>query len=247
MLSSDLIKPLGLNEKQAKTYVALLQLGTASVADIAQKAELKRPTTYLCLDDLKKLGYVTQSSIHGALAYSAEPPATLLESLADKQKGLSAILPHLESIYRQKTGRPTVKFYQGIDEMMKVYKELYKAPEIYFWGSVSFIKKELPVAISEFEHIVKTNKPVVYDLLWGDTTDRAYAQRIKKMGNPNYHIRYLPKGMRFFVDCSITGDTVQLFSYTPEHIVVVIESKNFSQSLRTLHQLAWQAAVPVLN
>ena len=45
---------LGLNEKQAKVYLALLQLGQAGVTAVAEKAGTKRPTTYLILEELRQ-------------------------------------------------------------------------------------------------------------------------------------------------------------------------------------------------
>lgn len=46
------LRELGLTDKEAELYLASLSLGTASIAGLAKKAELKRPTTYLIVDTL---------------------------------------------------------------------------------------------------------------------------------------------------------------------------------------------------
>ena len=51
------LQNVGLDEKTAKVYMAVLALGTSSVKTIAEKAELKRPTVYLHLDELMQKGY----------------------------------------------------------------------------------------------------------------------------------------------------------------------------------------------
>ena len=50
----EVLNKTGLHEKEAKVYLALLELGTADVSDIAAKAGVKRPTSYLVLDELKE-------------------------------------------------------------------------------------------------------------------------------------------------------------------------------------------------
>ena len=48
----------GLSEKETHVYLAALSLGAASVARIAQRANEKRPTTYLVLEDLMRKNLV---------------------------------------------------------------------------------------------------------------------------------------------------------------------------------------------
>lgn len=41
---APILQSIGLTEKEAKVYAAILELGTATILKISQKAELKRPT-----------------------------------------------------------------------------------------------------------------------------------------------------------------------------------------------------------
>jgi predicted DNA-binding transcriptional regulator len=56
----ETLEKLGLNEKEAKVYLALLELGQDTVQNIAQRASITRPTTYNILDALVKKGLTTQ-------------------------------------------------------------------------------------------------------------------------------------------------------------------------------------------
>ena len=52
----EIIKNLGLTTKAAKIYLAALELGEASVQQLAQKSRIKRTTLYYILDELVEAG-----------------------------------------------------------------------------------------------------------------------------------------------------------------------------------------------
>lgn len=54
------LESLGLNEKEAKVYTALLQLGRVSAYSVSEKSGLKKPTTYVVLGELVKKGLVSK-------------------------------------------------------------------------------------------------------------------------------------------------------------------------------------------
>ena len=60
MNTSESLSILGLNEKQAAIYIALLQIGRSSAYAIADKALIKRPTTYVILGELIEKGLVSR-------------------------------------------------------------------------------------------------------------------------------------------------------------------------------------------
>ena len=48
------LKKLNFSDKEARVYLALLELGEAPVQKIAEKAKVNRATTYVILESLKK-------------------------------------------------------------------------------------------------------------------------------------------------------------------------------------------------
>ena len=59
--------------RQARVYVALLRLGGATPAQIAQQAEVKRPTAYEALEDLCARGLATRAVVGRRRSYTAAP------------------------------------------------------------------------------------------------------------------------------------------------------------------------------
>ena len=64
MYLTPFLKNLGLNDKEANIYLALLQLGKSTATKIAKKSGLKRPTTYVIIEQLIDKGFVQKLVNH---------------------------------------------------------------------------------------------------------------------------------------------------------------------------------------
>lgn len=122
MLASQL-KKLGFSDGEAKTYLATLELGEASVARIAEKAGLERTTVYLFLDSLRKRGLITHSKRNKRSVYSAENPKKLRAEVEEKGKFIEALLPELLSITNTLENKPTVRFFDSREGIYDIYRE----------------------------------------------------------------------------------------------------------------------------
>jgi sugar-specific transcriptional regulator TrmB len=56
--STKTLTDFGLNRSQAKSYLTLLEIGLASVKEVAKNSNVARPDTYRALADLQELGLV---------------------------------------------------------------------------------------------------------------------------------------------------------------------------------------------
>src|SRR5436190_1515134 len=70
---------LGLTDKEASVYVALLGLGRSTASQIARRAGVNRATSYVILDTLIAKGLVTISGKEPKQEYLAESPDKLPE------------------------------------------------------------------------------------------------------------------------------------------------------------------------
>ena len=85
MLERDL-QEIGLNEKEAKVYLAALELGQSVVQDIAKKAGVNRATTYFVIEGLMKMGLM--SSFHkGKKQYFVAADPDRLIRVVEQEKG----------------------------------------------------------------------------------------------------------------------------------------------------------------
>ena len=54
------LEEIGLSEKEAKIYLALLQVDSALISDLAEKTKINRTTVYPVLESLAKKGLVSE-------------------------------------------------------------------------------------------------------------------------------------------------------------------------------------------
>jgi sugar-specific transcriptional regulator TrmB len=93
------LQELGLNEKEAMVYLALLSLGEASVSEVAQEAKIKRPTAYLILSSLEEKGLVKINTLLKKTNYLALSPQNLAVQLKRNTDLVKDILPQLLATY----------------------------------------------------------------------------------------------------------------------------------------------------
>lgn len=237
---NEVLTRLGLDGKQASVYLALLELGNASVLSIAKKAGLKRPTTYLVLDSLEDRGLVSQVPQHKKTLYSAEAPEKLFADLIKKQELLKRFMPNLEALHNQKKEKPKVQLFQGKDGVMGVYEKIYATGEVCFFATLGDLDRVLPGVTKEVARRSRVGALKVREILTGTKEDREFAKTVKL--GAYYQMRFAPEGKPFLTDNAIFGNSVAFFSFNIELFAVVITSKEIATSLRTLFEMAWEVA-----
>src|SRR3989338_7637729 len=125
------LQHLGLSEKEARVYIASLELGADTAQHIAQKATINRATTYVQIELLKKKGLMSEFEKGKKTFYTAESPERLaglinaMEKQVDlKRTEMARILPNLQDLFLGAGYRAKVRFFEGI-EGMKALREEY--------------------------------------------------------------------------------------------------------------------------
>lgn len=77
MLNYKQLMEFGLDDKEAKIYLAILELGGESVLQIAKKAKLNRVSTYEALKSLSKMGLISSFTKGKRVHYGAADPDRL--------------------------------------------------------------------------------------------------------------------------------------------------------------------------
>jgi len=122
MATSQDLQSLGLTEKQAWVYFALLESGISSAPALAKKAGIKRPTTYLILDELIGLGIVAPIPRSGKKLYRALHPDNLLDQKKRDLRRVEKIIPEIEALMRESGTRdkPHVMFFEGVEGIKEI-------------------------------------------------------------------------------------------------------------------------------
>lgn len=246
MVEENVLQELGLSEKQAKIYLACLELGTSSVQKIAKKAEIKRPTAYLVLESLIERGLVSEIRKATTTLYSSEEPKKILANLRQKIKDFEEILPVFEAKFTRKE-KPKITFYEGKKALWDIYlHKIFPAQIIYFYGtSIKKLNEKFPELLNTWEKNwwpkkEKDPKSKVLEIVSNEAEDIKYAQSAKS----KREIRVLPKDKKFLADSAIADNKVFIFSL--DHLFcVIIESEDIAKSYMALVEMVWQAAEKV--
>lgn len=239
----ELLKQLGLNEKETKVYLALLELGSATVQEVADRAGVKRTSIYNFLEELKKLGLVSVIQEKHKTILIAEDPNILqerarekLEEAKDYTRKIDSVLPELLGLFSLPGDKPRVKFYKGIDGIKKVYDDtLLTAETIY--------------AFADFEKLMTTMDP---DYMWKYADKRAEKkiefwgiikkgywaeEAIKKSKGQKRRLKILD--VNFDTEINIYGNKVALISFRKPYSGVIVEDRAIAQTLREIWKVMW--------
>jgi len=239
----QLVKQLeasGLSEKEAALYVATLSLGIASIADIARRAGIKRPTAYLVIETLIQKKLLAQIPHGKKIHYKAESPETLLADLTTKRENTARAMPDLLTLFRQSSVVPKIRFYEGKQGLFHMYEEIFRSNEI--WGIFSPEKYARVITEDEQRHFMRLldrQGGIIHDLCEDTPATRRFLGTPYRKGLSED--RLLPKGMKVATDILVYSHTVAIVSL--ETLVgVVIEDKAIAQTQKMFIEELWHKA-----
>lgn len=236
------LETLGLNGRQAKVYLALLQMGSAGAIEIAKFTRFKHPTVYDVLDALKEKRLITESLVGGRKLFSAEDPARLKLIENERQRTLDALFPDLQALYQNGTSRPRVRVYTGNEGLKIVDNELLevKSKEYFYFGGV----REMLQNSSE-EHLTGYYRKRLERGIWSNAIRiRGPEPELEYMQSGERHlrrVRYLPRPIFDNVaGLYIYDHNVAVISALKESYAMIIESRELSVLLKNIWQCIWE-------
>lgn len=237
-LEQDLVE-YGLTFKQAKVYLAALQLGTASVQDIAAAAKTERTNAYDAVEALIAKRLMSATSEGKKRLYLAEPPQVLKKLLAEKQDHLSHILPELESLYNVSETKPRIRFYPGVEGYRSVYEDTLSCHSKLLFGIYSV--KDITEVLG-----VRYVDEMVERRVRAGITLRIIRSREKEMGiypsrlSEMREVKMAPEGMIFPIVTFVYDNKVIYLSSKKETFGLIMESPDIAQAHKNYFDALWQ-------
>ena len=239
MNAEDALKNFGLNEKEIKIYLALLEIGISKVNNISEKADIMRETAYGILKSLKEKGLVSHVIKSGVMYYSAAEPEKLIQILKDKEKNINEILPQLKEFKKFIYKKAKVEFYEGSEGVKTVYREIIKEPhkEIYSFLNLNIFSRLLPY----FAHQISTERKEKRIKSLALVDDSPEAKEVTQRDKKEYRetrISKIVKDMKAGV--YVFGNSIAFFSFSQkEPVAVVIENEDIAKSMELIFKHFW--------
>ncbi|MBI2047772.1 MAG: hypothetical protein HYT27_01400 [Parcubacteria group bacterium] len=233
------LQSLGLSEKEAAIYVALVEIGEGGPGRIAIKSKVKRPTVYLLLEELRKKGLVSKIPYPNKQIFSAKDPRELIAENEARLMAAKLIIPQLMALTNAMY-KPRIMFYEdmeGVRELLWYGLEKMKGKELVgFYGHAAHIPKKLLELALEYNEHFKT-----LDVkLRGIVPEHPSNEQFRKVdAEYNRTVKIVPLEA-YDAEMSIDiGDTfVKILSF--EHVQgVIIENKHIAQVMKQVFEMVW--------
>lgn len=242
MEKEDILKNLGLSDKEAKTYLAVLQLGSSTIKPIADKAGIKRTSVYNFIDHLVNTGLISQTKIRSRMHYSAQPPARLLELQKESLSAVENALPEFSALFNTSRKKVRVQYFDGPGQMQKiVWEEARCIKETrYIWTG-----RDVLEMIGGPKFMMEVDRQRIQNGIFIKTIrfrEKEAPYPYSSAGTKYLRqLRYAPKGIDIPMTMGIydTGK-VGFLSTKHEGFGILIESQEFMQTMTIFHQLLWE-------
>jgi DNA-binding MarR family transcriptional regulator len=243
------LKKLNLSDKEARVYLALLELGPSSPYKIAKHSRLKRPTAYVIAEELVEKGLIVQMTGEKQRMYIAKSPETYVEEVERRVKDARRIVPELLALQRKKSEKPNVLYFEGIEGMKKAYE--YRIKDFKNKEIVGFFARanEVDQEYTDEVFIPWNENRTKYDIsVRGFTVDdekltKDYARFMTKgddYGSGLIRGKFLPEKL-YSSDCSIESFEFGVrICIMKSKQVLVIESEEVALAIKQVMELLWQ-------
>lgn len=237
---------LGLDRKERKLYMKLLQLGPVPVALLAQSIGFPRTSVYVVVERLKDLGVLQTFRQKGKTWVHSIAPQELKTLLLEKQKRVQSALeeyeenlPTLLATEYEYRVIPKVEFLEGEKGVLKAYKRVLQEKFFYSYFNPATVKKFAPKIFLFIPDNLKKKGGKAREFLVNNEAADEYENHIQ---NPKHEVKILPKDFTFASDNIICEDKIYFFSYEQDQVCVVeITNKNLAETQRKMFELLWDS------
>lgn len=238
------LKKLNLSEKEARVYLALLELGPATPYKIAKRARLKRPTAYVIAEELVEKGLIEEMKAEKTRQYIARSPDTYIQDVEQRVREAKRVLPELNALQRKGGEKPNVLYYEGVEGLKRAYE--YKLDDFRGKEIVGFFARanDIDPAVTN-EVLVPWNEAKaerginVRGFTVDDPKLSAYVRFFDKKHPGQVVTKFLPETL-YSADCSIESFNwgVRILILRSKQ-ALIIESSSLAKAIREIHELLW--------
>lgn len=240
------LKELGFSDKEAKVYLASLELGPSPVQEISKKAGVNRATTYVMIESLTKRGMMSSFEKGKKRFFTAEHPDRLYNVLKSRQRELkekediiSNIMPDLLAINAASENQPRVRFFEGVEGAHAIQQDIIDSRPEVIEHAIDLDEYRKHFRDEDFpEHREKMKKHTIKALV---TTAGEPPARWRQGGYYEDY-KYVDKDKFIFPgELIIYANKVAMITYKGAMVGVIIENAEVRQMVSTIFNMAWES------
>lgn len=251
----SILTTAGLSPAQAVVYEYLLHNGSVTAGTIAKALRLERTLVYRLLTEMTESDLVIKKDAVGKVAvYAAAHPGKIKELARKKeeqaknaQSALDGVLGRLTSDFNLASGRPGVRFFEGIEGIREVaFDNLTTNGEILAYLDMDVLYKNIPEINDEYVKVRRRLKIKKRNLVNDTPGNRAILADYNRDITDVRTIQLPHRDMLFKSMLQIYDNKVSYMTFQKDKwIGVIIEDANIADLHRELYEYTWQQAKPL--
>lgn len=244
--TSEIIKGLkafGLDEKEAKIYLAGLELGSTTVLELSRRTKMPRSTLYPILEKLRTRGIFRMLKQKKTSMYVAESSDTLERQFHEREESFLKAIPAIKAINETEFGGPGVTFYEGTDGFKRLWKQLYQS------GATEY--RLITSGVSLLDYV---KEPYILKRIIAERLERGIFSKqlirdshearkiIAKDKEELRESRLIPKDIQIPATVIIFSDQVGFITTRKENTMILLASGDVALTYKALFDLIWDKA-----
>jgi len=226
------LEKIGLEKKEIKIYLTLLEIGSAKANKIAQESRIERRTAYEILNRLKSKNIVSSVLKNGVQHFKATDPKKILQELKETQREYEEILPKLEELSNIPKEEIKIDILVGREGLRTIFNDIIRTKKelLNFGGFTRYDETDYILWSQLLRDLkrLKIKEKVIY------TSD----EKIIKIPTGKYkklNIKY-----KIPTSAMIYGNKVAITIFGEKsYSIIRIENKDFSDSYRKYFEHYW--------
>lgn len=243
----EILKQLGLNEKEAQFYLVLLEHEALTTAELAKATGESRTNAYMIIEKLQAMRLV-ESDSSPVKRYTAVNPVQLQRILAEKQEDLKAlnaqlrsILPGLSSKYQLAHHKPGVVYRQGLEGLRESFDDMTRTgKEVIIFNSDVSVQNEEAFAVI-LKSLKERKKRGIKSRALLHDAGREYPGIAEWPKKRNVNVRF-SGDIPYEGEVAIYSDKCAFTVYMPEIIVTTITNPVIADTMRRVFENLWEQA-----
>lgn len=242
-MNEDILLSVGLVKNEAKVYLALLKLGSASISEISKKSNVERTLIYGIIEKLMDKGLVSSIVKINKKYFEPAEPEKVLDILKEKQKIIEDAMPELKDLYKSENKKQEVSHFKGKEGAKTILEILLKenTKEWRVFGTTGKTSEMLSWYLPQF-HRKRIEKKILFKAIYSkESLDRA--KDVKKLKLTE--VKLLPEEYMTPTHINAVGDKVGIILWSEEPLGILIENKEIADSFKNYFELLWKIANPL--
>lgn len=243
MENVQLLQKAGLNEKQAKAYLALLKDGAQTPLEISEKISESRENCYAILKRLTELQLIEQIESKKA-TYRALNPSNLeilaekrRKAMAQNEKVIKDNISSLLSVFYANNEMPGSRTIEGIEGIKEVYNDALRVKkDVYFIRTKADEILGNDADMDSFLRRYRDRLPLLGIHTYGLTPFSKKALSMQRTGRDhaiNFHRTWMPEDAYDHpVAIHVYGDKVAFITFGESMMATIITSPLIAETMR---------------